>query len=98
MSHLPGKIDIEGSYNYTYNPLASAGFQKSINLVSMSLAHQLLKKDRGEIKLSCYDIFNQNVSAYQYAGANSITDVQSQIIKRYFLLTLLFKFNKAITK
>ncbi|MEO6521203.1 MAG: TonB-dependent receptor [Mucilaginibacter sp.] len=97
-AHLPQKIDLEGSYNYTYNPLVSDGFQRSINLVSMTVARQLLKKDRGEIKLSCYDIFNQNVNAYRYANENSITDSQSQILKRYFLLTLQFKFNKTITK
>lgn len=97
-AHLPQKIDIQGSYTYTYNPLVTEGFQRSINLVSMTVARQLLKKDRGEIKLSCYDLFNQNVSAYRYANENSITDSQSQILRRYFMLTLQFKFNKAITK
>jgi len=97
-AHLPQKFDVEGSYNYNYNPLVSPGFQRSTNLVSMTMARQFLKKDRGEIKLSCYDIFNQNVSAYRYANENSITDSQSQILKRYFLLTVQFKFNKTITK
>jgi hypothetical protein len=97
-AHLPAKLDIESSYSYTYNPLVSPGYQRSINLFSASIAHQMLKKDRGEIKLSCYDIFNQNVSSYRYASQNSITDTQTEIVKRYFLLTLLFKFNKTITK
>jgi hypothetical protein len=97
-AHLPQKIDIESSYTYTYNPLVTPGYQRSVNLVSMSIARQLLKKDMGQIKLSCYDIFNQNISAYRYASQNSVTDVQSQILKRYFLLTLQYKFNKSITK
>ncbi len=96
--HLPKKIDIEGNYTYTYNPRLSAGYQKSINLLNVSIAHQLLKKDHGEIKLSCYDILNQNISSYKYATQNYVVDSQSEILKRYFMLTLLYKFNKAKTK
>ena len=88
----------EGSYNYTYNPLASAGFQKNVHLLNLSFAVQMLKKDKGEIKLSCYDLLDQSINAYRYAGTNSITDSQSQILKRYFLLTYMVKFNKTTTK
>jgi hypothetical protein len=95
---LPKKLTIEGDYNYNYNPLVSPGFQKSINLFSVSIDRPLLKKDRGNIKLSCYDLFNQNIGSNRYINENTINDTQSQILKRYFLLTLQFKFNKAITK
>lgn len=95
---LPVKFNVEGNYTYRYNPLVAPGFQKSSNLLSLSLAHQFLKKDRGEIKLSCYDILNQNISSYRFINENSVTDVQSQIIKRYFMLTLQFKFNKSTVK
>jgi hypothetical protein len=96
--YLPKKLTIEGDYNYNYNPLVSPGFQKSINLFSVSVDRPLLKKDRGNIKLSCYDLFNQNIGSNRYINENTINDTQSQILKRYFLLTLQFKFNKAITK
>ncbi|WCT13930.1 outer membrane beta-barrel protein [Mucilaginibacter jinjuensis] len=95
---LPQKFNIEGYYTYMYNPLVAPGFQKSSNLLSLSLAHQLLKKDRGEIKLSSYDILNQNISSYRYVSENIITDTQSEVVKRYFMLTLQFKFNKSTTK
>lgn len=94
----PKHMDLEGNYTFNYSPLVPAGFQKSSNLLTLSLARQFLKKDRGEIKLSCYDILNQNVSMSRFINANSITDTQSQIIKRYFLLTLQFKFNKTKLK
>ena len=97
-AHLPQKINIESSFSYIYNPLVSDGFQRSTNLFSMNVARQFLKKDRGEIRLSCYDVFNQNVSSYRYASENSVTDYQSQILKRYFMLTLQYKFNKTTTK
>jgi hypothetical protein len=50
-----------------------------------------LKKDRGQFKLSVYDLFDQNVSIYRYAGANSITTSEQQILKRYFMLTFQYK-------
>ncbi|MDB5123152.1 MAG: outer rane beta-barrel protein [Mucilaginibacter sp.] len=94
----PKHINIEGTYTYTYNPLVSPGFQKSANLVNLSIARALLKKDRAEIKLSCYDILNQNISSFRYINENTITDTQSQVLRRYFLLTLQFKFNKSLIK
>lgn len=94
----PKHMDLEGNYNYLYNPRVPQGFQKNSNLLSLSLARQFLKKDKGEIKLSCYDIFNQNISTTRYVNQNTITDTQSQIVKRYFMLTLQFKFNKSTVK
>lgn len=94
----PKRFTVEGTYNYRYNPLAPSGFQKNSNLLNLSFARQFLKKDRGEIKLSCYDLLNQNISLSRSVSANTITDIQTQTIKRYFLLTLLFKFSKTTTK
>jgi len=94
----PKRINIAGTYSYNYTPLVAPGFQKSINLLNLSIAREFLKKDRGEIKLACYDVLNQAVSANRSIYENIITDNQAQILKRYVLLTLQFKFNKAITK
>ncbi|WDF56811.1 TonB-dependent receptor [Mucilaginibacter sp. KACC 22063] len=95
---FPYKLNLDGDYAYKYNPMVAPGFQKNSNLLNLSLARQLLKKDRGEIRLSCYDIFNQNISTSRSINENVITDTQAQIIKRYFMLTLQYKFNKSVTK
>ncbi len=89
---------IETNYSYTYTPLVSPGFQRSINLFNIAVARLFQYQDRGEIRLSCYDLFNQNVSSYRYANANSISDTQNQILKRYFLLSYAYRFNKVISK
>ncbi|HTH83754.1 MAG TPA: outer membrane beta-barrel protein [Mucilaginibacter sp.] len=95
---LPKKFNIEGDYTLYYNPNVSPGFQKSTSLLNLTIARQIFAKDRGEIKLSCYDLLNQSVGSYRYVMANSITDVQDSQIRRYLLLTLQYKFNKAIIK
>lgn len=96
--YLPAKMNINGNYNYRYNPLVPPGFQKSSNLLNISIARQFLKKDKGEIKLSCYDLLNQNIDTYRSVVQNTVTDTQSQIIRRYFLLTLQYKFTKSTGK
>lgn len=101
-SHLiltwPKVLNVESTYAYVYNPRVAPGLKRSANLLNLSLSHLMLAKERAEIKLSCYDILNQNVSQYRDVNANTINDWQTQILRRYFLLTLQFKFNKTITK
>lgn len=88
---------IEGNYNYVYKPLVSPGFQKSTNLLSMNIAHTFLT-DKAQIKLTCYDILNQNINSTRIISENVITDNQSEIVRRYFLLTLQYKFNHRFGK
>jgi hypothetical protein len=95
---FPKKIVWETKQDFNYNGQVAAGFKKGVNVVSSSLALQMLKKDRGELKLSVYDIFNQNVSVYRYINSNSVSDVQNNTLKRYFMVTYSVKFNKLSTK
>lgn len=95
---FPKKIIWETKQDFNYNSQVAAGFKKGVNVMSSSLALQMLKKDRGELKLSVYDIFNQNVSVYRYINSNSVSDVQNNTLKRYFLVTYSVKFNKLSTK
>ncbi|SEN21928.1 Outer membrane protein beta-barrel family protein [Mucilaginibacter gossypiicola] len=95
---FPKKIIWETKQDFNYNSQVAAGFKKGVNVVSSSLALQMLKKDRGELKFSVYDIFNQNVSVYRYINNNSVSDVQNNTLKRYFLITYSVKFNKLSTK
>ncbi|RVT97197.1 TonB-dependent receptor [Mucilaginibacter limnophilus] len=96
--YFPKKVIWECDYSYSYNSQLAAGFRKSNNLLSAAVSVQMLKKDRGQLKLSVYDLLDQNISAYRYASGNSISDVQNTILKQYFLLTFQFKFNKTTTK
>lgn len=96
--YWPQHVNWEGNYNFTYNPQVAPGFQKSSNLLSISVARSFLKKDHGELKLSCYDILNEAIGTNRVIFENNITDTQSQIIKRYFLLTFQYRFFKSTLK
>jgi len=98
MFYWNSRTSIEGSYNYTYNPLVPPGFQKSANLLSMNIARTLFANGKGQIKLTCYDILNQSIGTTRSINENVITDNQSEILKRYFLLTFQYSFIKSLTK
>lgn len=98
MFYWNSRTSIEGSYNYTYNPLVPPGFQKSANLLSMNIARTLFANGKGQIKLTCYDILNQSIGTTRSINENVITDNQSEILKRYFLLTFQYSFIKSLTR
>ncbi|SDT62589.1 Outer membrane receptor proteins, mostly Fe transport [Mucilaginibacter mallensis] len=90
----PKRINWSINYTHIYNPLVAQGFQRQSNLLSFSIAQAFMQKDKGEIRLTCYDLLNQSVSSYHFASANSIYDIQSSAIRRYFLFTYSYRFSK----
>lgn len=90
----PKRINWSINYTHSYNPLVAQGFQRQSNLVSFSIARAFQQKDRGELRLTCYDLLNQGVSAYHFATNNTINDIQNEAIRRYFLITYSYRFSK----
>ncbi|MBS1502407.1 MAG: hypothetical protein JST32_10125, partial [Bacteroidetes bacterium] len=95
---LPKKFVWSVDYTYKYNPLVAPGFQRNTNIVSFAIARHIQQKDKGELRLSCYDLFNQGVSSFHYASENTINDSQGLLLRRYFLLTYSYRFTKVTNK
>ena len=95
---LPKKFVWSVDYTYEDNPLVAPGFQRNTNIFSFAIAKHVQEKDKGELRLTCYDLFNQGVSAYHYASENTINDSQVILLRRYFLLTYSYRFTKATNK
>jgi hypothetical protein len=91
---LPQNFRWRADYTYKYNPIVEPGFQRSTNLLNFSVTRRIQKDGKGEIGLLCYDILNQNVSSRHYVVANTINDIQNQVMKRYLLLTYTYHFKK----
>ncbi|ASU32897.1 outer membrane beta-barrel protein [Mucilaginibacter xinganensis] len=91
---LPQNFRWRADYTYKYNPIVEPGFQRSANLLNFSVTRRIQKDGKGEIGLLCYDILNQNVSSSHYVVANSINDIQNQVLRRYVLLTYTYHFKK----
>lgn len=89
----PKKMIIDGKYSFNYNPQVAEGFAKSSNILNLSVALQMQKKDRGQIKLSVYDLLDENISVWRYAHANAVRVNQQEVLKKYILLTYQYKLN-----
>lgn len=87
----PDNFIFDLQYQYNYNPQIAPGFPRSSNVLNLAETIMMLKHNRGQIKLSVYDLFNQNVNTYRYAANNAITNVEQQILRCYFLVTLQYK-------
>ncbi|MCC6288398.1 MAG: outer membrane beta-barrel protein [Chitinophagaceae bacterium] len=80
----------ETSLDYRYNPQVAEGIQKSIYRWNAALNFLFLKDDKGQLKLSAFDLLNQNTSIYRTVTDNYINDVETTVLKRYFMLTFTY--------
>jgi hypothetical protein len=85
-----------GDFSYTFkvNTGRATGYNQSIPLWNASLSKQLFKRKNGEVKFSVNDILNQNQSINRNTGDNYIQDTRSIVLKRYFMISLLYSLNK----
>ena len=90
---LPKKFTWSLNSAYSYNSLVAPGFRQYSKLVSLSVARRIQKKEKGEFRLTCYDLLNQSVNSVHFASENTVNDIQYQPLKRYFLLTYTYRFN-----
>ena len=81
-------------FDYFLNTGLAEGYNQAIPLWNSSIAHQFLKKRNGELKLSVYDMLNQNQSIRRNVGTNYIEDTRTLVLKRYFMLTFTYNLNK----
>jgi hypothetical protein len=79
--------DVSGN---TYSGL-STGFNQSFWLWNAAIGKKILKKKEGEIKLSVFDLLKQNQSLVRTVTGSYIEDVQTQVLKQYFMLTFTYK-------
>jgi uncharacterized membrane protein YgcG len=76
--------------NQYYNGLTES-FNQSYFLWNMSVGKKFLKGQKGELKLSVFDLLKQNRSINRTVTAERIEDVQNEVLQQYFMLT--FSYN-----
>ncbi len=82
--------------NQIYSGL-SGGFNQRFTLWNASAGKKFLKKQRGDLRLSVFDILKQNQSIVRNVTESYIEDVQTNVLQRYFMLTFTYKINNVRT-
>jgi hypothetical protein len=81
-------------FDYIYNGGRSEGFNTSIPLWNASLSKQMLKNKAGELKFYVFDLLNQNISISRNVTSNFIQDMQTRVLKRYFMISFTYNLRK----
>ncbi|RYG05535.1 MAG: hypothetical protein EOO02_03500 [Chitinophagaceae bacterium] len=87
---LPKSIFFNTSYTYTINTQQADGFNTRFPLWNASVSKQFLKFNRGELKLTAFDILNKNIGISRSANQNFIEDKRVNNLKRYLMMSFTY--------
>lgn len=81
---------LENSYTLKNQVSGLSNDRQNLHILNASLYYPVLKK--GELKLSAFDILNQNASSYFSANANTTNYSTTLTLRQYFMLGFVYKF------
>ncbi|WP_432708629.1 outer membrane beta-barrel family protein [Pedobacter sp.] len=92
---LPGKMELGTDGQYQYNA-ATESFNDEFKrfIWNAALTKKFLKAENLRLSLSGRDLLNQNKGFSRFAYENRFTETNTTTIKRYFMVSLIWDFNK----
>lgn len=91
---LPKGFFFATDFVYTINNQLADGFNARVPFWNASFSKQMLKFNRGELKLRAYDLLNQNLGISRTSNQNYIEDVRQRNLRRFFLLSFTYSLSK----
>ena len=91
---LPKNFYLSSDFRYTISSQRSAGYNAKVPLWNASFSKLFLKYNRGEMKLSVYDLLNENQAIVRSTSQNYIEDQNNRVLRRFFLLSFTYSLNK----
>lgn len=92
---LPKNFLIATDFTYTISNRRAEGFNTKVPFWNASLSKQFLKYNRGEIKLSAYDLLNRNIGISRTSNQNYIEDSRVTVLRRFFQLSFTYSLTKS---
>ncbi len=92
---LPWKLEIGSDVSVNIRQKTD-DFDRNNNVVKLNarLERKILKNDAGRIRFAAFDILDQNVGFNRNINGNFINERTYDTFRRYFMLSLIWNFNK----
>jgi hypothetical protein len=84
------RMFFESNFNYSVYKNKEYGFDQAIPLWNASVRRIIGKKNKFEMRLAAFDIFNININVSQYATKNYIQTSKTNTLSRYFMLSVTY--------
>lgn len=91
---FPKNFTLGNTIGYSGNAGRAAGFNPSFTLWNAYVAKSFLKNKKGELRLTIYDLLNQNTGVERNVNGNFVQDTRYQVLNQYFMLTFTYNLNK----
>lgn len=91
---LPKSFFFNTEFTYTINNQLASGFNAKVPLWNAFISKQFLRYNRGEIKLSAFDMLKQNIGVSRSTSQNYIEDKRVKNLQRFFLLSFTYSLTK----
>ncbi|WP_149277634.1 outer membrane beta-barrel protein [Pareuzebyella sediminis] len=92
-TYWPENLIWENDISYNYNGNVGPGFDKSSIFWNTSIGMEVLKK-KATLKISAFDLLNQNINTRRTTGEDFIQDFQGTVLRRYFMGSFTYKFDQ----
>ena len=87
---FPGDVYLSTRFNLNTYKNSRLDFNPIQPILNLSVYKIMLKSKKGEIRLSAYDLFNQNQGISQSAYQNFVTTSRVSTLARYFMLSFTY--------
>jgi hypothetical protein len=91
---FPKNFILATDVDYYTNTGLADGYNQAYSLWNASFSKQILKNQRGELKLSVFDLLKQNRSISRNFSENYIEDVQNSVVRQFFMLSFTYNLNR----
>ena len=92
------RLVINSTYSVNAYAGLGSGFNQTIMLWNGGIGYKLLKSKALEVRVSVFDILNNNNSISRNVTESYIEDVKSNVLNRYYMLTLTYNLRNFGTK
>jgi len=92
---LPKRFFFSTDLSYTINSRRADEFNTKVPIWNASISKQFMKYSRGEIKLSAYDLLDQNIGINRTSNQNYIEDSRVNTLRRFFMLSFTYSLTKS---